>query len=214
MNRLVLALLVAAGGCRGFGAPPPALLAALPPPDHTGVRAQATVEIDSDALRGTFDALLLADRGPRPRVRLQLFPDLGGTVLDVTATPERITGGFPGADSVDAAPGAAARHGVVFLGLTLLEQLAPLTPERVTGARAIDDGWLVRVAPVWPGLDVEARVSRTGAVRERRYAYRGVRWVERRDGEAFVVTAPGFSFRASAPRVETLAALPKGVFGP
>jgi hypothetical protein len=138
MIRLAPLLLLA--GCAGFAEPTAADLEALraPPPPGPFVRIRATVDVDGRWLAGTFEAVAIARSGDDPAVRLQLFPDLGGKALDLAARRDRITGWFPQTgEGIDRAlPGEARAHPLVFIGITLLEQLSPVRPERVRGVRA------------------------------------------------------------------------------
>jgi hypothetical protein len=147
-------VLLALAGC-GLPAPGPDDLARvrrIPPPPGPYVRATAVADIDGEKLSGTFDVLLLARTGPRPLVRLQLLPDLGGKALDLVASPDRLRGRFPHTgEEVDwALPDDAKAHPLLFIAITLLERFAPVTEDRLIGAGP--DVW--ELAPVVEGSSV------------------------------------------------------------
>ncbi len=201
--RLVLWISLLGAGCNTFTAPTEEALAALQPAAPSDAfRATATVTIESDSLRGTFDALLVAEPAV-PRVRLQLFPDLGGVVLDLIATPERFVGEV-GDQSIDCAPVDAPRSLLTFLGFTLLEMFHPVTPDRVRGQRRTDDGFEFDVVPA--AGDLTLHVVPHGRMR---FCFRGVPWVL----EERLLRARGFSLRVDDVAREPAQPKP-GVFVP
>lgn len=184
----------------------------VPPPEGPCVRRKLRVTIECPWLNGEFTGLLAARTGPAPQVRLQLFPDVGGKVLDLLARPDRISAHLPKTgESVDAEPGASS-HPLVFMGVTLLEHLAPIR-DRVNGVRHEGDDLWYRVHPVAPGaqvtlLLVPARVAR------RRFAWpSGAQWEEeiREDGGT-VVKGEGFDLRVTLLQSSTEAELPDVLF--
>jgi len=202
MRSALLAALLPLTACRTLGPPPPALIRALEtaPPMPEAVRERATLRVDSPRLSGVFEAVLVARPGSAARARLQLFPDVGGKVLDLVATPRRIAGTFPPTgESFEAAlppAGAAPRHLLFFMGVTLLELFTPVTPGRVRGARPDCDAWEVELEPVVAGGEVRAWIDPAGAVTRRAFRYHGVSWQEtagRIEGGAFRMTAEGRS---------------------
>ena len=142
-----LSLLLLPTGCRSWGPPSKATLAAvagLPAAPSRPSRARVRVTIESDTLRGTFGALMVID--PQgPKVRLQIFPDIGPKLLDLVATPRRFAGRL-GNDRIDTSPDDAPRHLLVFMAFTLLEMAAPLTPDRIEEAK--DAPGTLRIRPV------------------------------------------------------------------
>ena len=140
--------------------------------------------------------LILARSGPRPLVRLQLLPDLGGKALDLLVSPERLTGWFPATgEGVDwALPDDACAHPLLFIGITLLERFTPVTEDRVLGA----SGGQFELAPVVEG----SRVRFTAA--EWRIGWGPwVRWIVRKDE----VLAPEFHLKLRDLRIAPLGSL-------
>lgn len=124
--------------CTGFGPPQPATLARLQPmPLARLVPGQCELELESPALSGTFDALVaIVDGAPR----LQLFPDVGGKVLDVEILADGVRAELPGSSYRATAPLAAAEpHLALVLAVVVAELLAPVTAARVLGER-VDGG--------------------------------------------------------------------------
>lgn len=194
--------LLALAGC-GLPAPTASDLAfvrQVPPPPGPYARVTAVADIDGERLAGTFDVLLLARTGPRPLVRLQLLPDLGGKALDLVASPERLSGRFPhtGEELDWALPDDARAHPMLFIAITLLERFAPVTEDRLLGA----ERGRYELAPVVEG----SRVLWSEA--ETRLGWGAwIRWT-RRAGE---VVAPGFRLRLRDVKVEALGTLDEGL---
>jgi hypothetical protein len=154
--------------------------------------------VDSPRFSGLFEAVLAARPGGAARARLQLFPDVGGKVLDLVATPRRIAGFFPPThESFEAElplADGAPRHLLFFMGVTLLELFTPVTPGRVRGARADGGAWEVELEPAVAGGRVRAWIDPAGAVLRRAFRYGGVAWVataDRIEGGPFRMTAEG-----------------------
>lgn len=185
-------------GC-GLPAPGPGdveFIRRLPPPPGPYVRARATADLESEHLSGTFEVLLLARTGPRPLVRLQLLPDLGGKALDLLVSPERLIGRIPatGEDVDWSLPDDARAHPLLFIAITLLERFAPVTEDRLVGA----GGGEYELTPVVEGSRV--RFTRT----EQRLGWGAwVSWVRR--GEQ--VIAPGFHLKLRDLKMEALGSL-------
>lgn len=221
----VLALLALAG-CAGFHQPSAAelqalLLAADP---HVGgalaigplaggaapaaAACAGVVTIAAPRLAGTFDAALLVEPGPRGRARLQLFPDLGGKVLDVVACDERIEGVIPHASQHVRADPRAERleaHLLAFAGVTLLELATPVTRSRVLGVRRAGTGYELRLAPRAAASEVVASVDAGGRVQRIALRAAGAAWSVT-PGPPLVVEAPGFLLRATVHEQEPLPA--------
>ncbi len=175
--------------------------------DSIESRRAGEVTLESDHLSGVFQVALAVRSGPEPRLRMQLFPDLGGKLLDLAASTERIVGYFPqvrngvsvGALDEEKAP----RHILVFMGLTLLEASCPVTTDRVLSLRDSDEGLELVLQSSWPGLSVRAFLDGSGKVIERRYSFRGARWKDRTlDHETLLVEGSGFSLTARLDPVE------------
>lgn len=195
--------LLALAGC---GLPAPTerdvqLVRQLPPPPGPYVRVKAVADLDGERLAGSFDVLLVARTGPRPRIRLQLLPDLGGKALDLVASPDHLSGVFPATgESIEwSLPDDAKAHPLLFIAITLLERFAPVTEDRLIGAA--DGVW--ELTPVVEG----ASVRRTSS--EWRFGWGAwVRWTAR-DHDVF---AKGFQLKLRDVKIETLGALDEGLF--
>jgi hypothetical protein len=208
------------GGCRTFFPPTPELVANLDAraADQTGdLRATGRVRVESDVLRGEFLAAVAWSRGDRPRIRVQWFPELGGKVLDLLATPERIAGALPATDQrLDIHPDApaAAYQPLLLMGLSVLESCLLVTPERVLDARPLDQGFELRLRSVRRWLRLRAKVDDQGNVRQLDFDHLGARWSERRDadGRRRVIEAKGFRIEILIEEIEPEATLPDAVF--
>jgi hypothetical protein len=195
-------LLLALAGC---GLPAPTArdferVRRLPPPPGPYARVKAVADLESEHLSGTFEVLVLARSGPKPVVRLQLLPDLGGKALDLVVSPDRLQGRFPATgESVDwALPDEARAHPLLFIGLTLLERFAPITEDRVNGA----DRGEFELEPLVEGSSV--RYSNG----EHRFGWGAwVRWTAR----AEEVRAKGFLLKLRDVKIEALASIDEGL---
>lgn len=205
-------------GCTTFGPPDPAVLADVVT-DRTEadtIRRRARLELEGEHLSGTFTAVLIARRGRAASARLQVLPEVGGKLLDLVVTPERVVGYVPMAGlAIDHARGAGPvpRHLLVFVAASLLEDLTPLTRERVLGSRPRrDGGHELQVAGALGEGRVTVELDPSGAILGRAFRLRGARWREVRtpDGRRFV--APGLEWRLGDVRRETLAGVPAGLF--
>ena len=196
-----LAPLLALGACAGFEPPDEAALArvraaAMPVPEAGCETCDVT--ICSAQLSGKFTAVLASERAGR--VRLQLFPDVGGKILDLWASSERIRGTIPqaGVQYDAAAGGDPPRHVLLFFAITLLERSTPLEPARVRGVRGVPErgrAFELLLEPRVPGTEVVAEIDEHGALVARRYSYRHVSWRERL-GPTTRVSASGFELEA------------------
>jgi hypothetical protein len=207
-------LLLALAGC---GLPAPTardfeLVRQLPAPPGPYVRAKAVADIEGEKLSGTFDVLLLARTGPRPLLRLQLLPDLGGKALDLVASPDHLRGRFPHTgEEIDwNLPEDAKAHPLLFIAITLLEQFAPVTEDRVIGAGQTSTWAVLELSPLVEGAGVEliGRPWEFPNTFGRRFSWGwGVLW-KAREHE---VTAPGFHLKLRDVKIETLASIDEGL---
>ncbi|MCA8958881.1 MAG: hypothetical protein KDC38_00145 [Planctomycetes bacterium] len=185
-----------------------------------GVRCEARVTIRSDALNGEFRALLVANHALDPRVRLQLYPDLGSKLLDLSASTQRIVGFLAdGKTRIDVrSDDSAPRHFLTFLALTLLARYAMIPPDRVrlvahgtsSSIDVADAGWPGHdTATAWDGWTDDRRYEWS----ERRHFYRHVEWSETRDGERRTrIEAPGLEITIEVVDHETEELLPPAIF--
>lgn len=217
MRALLSLLLLGAAGCSGFAAPTPDQLKALElspsavPPATTYERHRIRMSIDSPWLAGEFEGGVVARRGASPAIRAQLFGDLGPKALDVMARPDRIVGFFPQAlNGVDCAlPAEAVPHPLLFLGVSLIEEFALRSEDRVRGIREEEGGVWVLLQSAVPGLEVSEfrRADRQWTRRRYRWIY-GAAWEQERSGpDELTITASGVLIRvkilersAEAPR--------------
>ncbi len=213
---LALALLAAAG-CPGFETPGPPetsrLLLSMPPPGAPFIRLKVRMTIDSPALAGVFDGVIVLRTGTRPAVRAQFFPDLGGKVIDLLARPDRITGYFPlQKEGIDLAlPEEARLHPLSMIGVTLLEHAAALQAGRVTGVRGGDEGPWYRIAGAAPGVELTLQLR--GEFTVRQFAWKhGVQWCETSSSTGATVAAPGLSVRLDILERQHPDPLPESLF--
>ena len=211
--------LAAAAGCAGFVEPSPevrALVRGAPRDPDGPVRCRVRVGVESPWLHGWFEGVCLAETGARPRVRLQLFPDMGGKALDLLATPERIAGVLPltGEGATHAVPEPGRPTAIYCLGASLLEHHAPLTETRLRGMRPASEGHALLLAPAVPGLRVVAVVGPDGAVRRRELTLLGwVDWAETDITEAgFVLEAAGVRLQVQMLERRPVPSLPDAAF--
>jgi hypothetical protein len=208
---LFAAFLLMGVACSGFSPPTPEIFGQLrlSPPKHPGTtRYRIHMSVDSPWLAGEFDGVVLAHEGSSPMARAQLFGDLGPKMFDLVARPDRIAGYFPSTrEGVDCAlPGEAAPHPLLFFGVSLLEDFADISEDRVIGVREDGEGWWLNLKPVVPGLHSEARQAKDGRTIERRFHWMyGLSWGERREGrDACTITASGLVIKVHVLGVEHL----------
>jgi hypothetical protein len=165
-------------------------------------RVRVRLDVESPWLTGRFTGEIVAR--PGPELRAQFFPDLGGKAIDLLATRERVVGWFPHARSgIDVRLAEGPRpHPLLFMGLQLLEEFAPLDRDRLTGWIEDRSRPRMRWDAVAPGARVEAVGRRIPLsipileVVERRFFWRGgFSWTSRREAGATLVEAPGMRMR-------------------
>jgi hypothetical protein len=199
--RLVPALvLLTALGCRGFEPARPedisVLLGRLPDETAPFVRLKVRLKIDNSTLAGVFLGVVVVRRGPEPAVRAQFFPDLGGKVIDLLATPRRIVGYFPHQnEGIDLRlPDDSRIHPLALVGITILEHAVPVTPARITGTREESDGRWFHLTAATPGVDLAIHSDAGRTVRRFIWAW-GIQWKEVSTDRGSWVEGPGLSFR-------------------
>ena len=151
-----------------------------PPQELRYERKQGRVRIESPDLSGTFTAVLIRRNTDSPAVRLQLYPEIGGRVLDLVATPTSFEGVIPPADihlAWSSEDGSPPRHLFTFLAATLVDEGFPLCAGRALGAGpGPDHTWRARLTPTFDGLDVVAVFNARGALIRKEYTLRKVKW--------------------------------------
>jgi hypothetical protein len=220
VRRLQALFLIGVGGCSGFVSPTPEDLRHLglaPIPAHRPtLRHRIRLSVDSKWLAGEFDGVVLAQEGAAPVARMQLFGDVGPKALDLLARPDRVVGFFPQAhEGIDCRlPAEAAPHPLLFLGVSLLEEFADVTEDRVVGIRPDRDPWWVNLKPVVPGMRSEALVASDGRILERRFRWMyGLEWRERWDERrACTITASGLLLRVRVLDTGPLEKVPERAF--
>jgi hypothetical protein len=186
-----------AAGCSGFAEPDPDTLKSLRLPGPASVAAQRitfTADLDSPKLAGRFSGVAIGESGPRPQARVQLLPDLGPKAVDLLARPDRILGWLPQQkEGVDCAlPGEAGLHLITLMGITVLEQLAPLEATRIAGVRRDGEAWLLDVPSVVPGCRTTVRYRPGSGVERRDFRWIwGVSWSQEFAGDRESVVRGG-----------------------
>ena len=145
-------------------------------------RKQGRVRLESPYLSGTYSIALIRRRGDDPAVRLQLYPELGGRVLDLSATASSFAGLIPPADVAvawESGAGKQPRHFFTCLAASLMEEGRALSSERALGAApGPEKTWRVQLTPAFEGLEVVARFDPYGVIDRMEYSLRGVEWIE------------------------------------
>ena len=175
-------LLLLLAGCSSFSPPTALTLAKVAPMALAGLLpGRFELELTTPSLTGTFDAICVVEASS---FRLQLFPDVGGKVLDLVVCENTVTADMPGSRYEAKAPLAAAPpHLGLALAALLAELLAPVGPDRVVGERQVAGaGVEVQLRPALGSGSVSARLSAAGSIES--YAIQ-VGWIE------FVCTAAG-----------------------
>lgn len=182
-------------GCNSFGPLSPELAAQLEFADPAlAIRRKARVRVESEWFSGEFNAIVIEERRPLPRIRLQLLPDVGGKLLDLVASPEAVTALWAHSGKVE-----REWQGLTgFLAVSLLEGSLPISPARVLGSRSTMDGHELELMPVilgpgaglsWPNhstapdLEVHVDLDEDGKALRRRYRLGRVGWTESLRGE-------------------------------
>jgi hypothetical protein len=150
-------------GCASFTTPRPETLARIAPmPLASAVPGRFELELASPGLTGVFDGLCAVDAST---FRVQLFPDVGGKVLDVAVGADTVTAELPGSRYEARAPlDAAEPHLALVLAAVFAELLAPVDGTRVLGERGADDRVEVELRPALGSGRVTARLAPSGSV--------------------------------------------------
>jgi len=213
VRRVLLSFAPVAAAACSTALPESDLAALLPLGPGVAERFVLEVEIDSPGLTGTFDGVLVTRPDP-PAVRFQLLPDLGAPILDVCATPEGVAGVMHGHGELQrwpAADKASAPELLLLFGITLLEQHAQVTRERVLAASAGTPVHL-RLRGVYPGTTVEKAEVAGRSVRGRCYRYGAASWRDHLDSDVGTVEGPRFRLRARVIAREAAGDLADDVF--
>lgn len=178
-------------GCRSFGPPRDAtLLRIAPMPLARGLEpGQFVLELLSPGLAGTFDAVWGIDADG---LRLQLFPDVGGKVLDLRIGADTVTAELPGSSYRATAPlDRAPPHLALVLAAVMAELAAPIDRARVLGERIGADGRTeVRLLPALGSGAVTATLAADGAIAAYAIELGAIRLLLTADG---IFVAPGLS---------------------
>jgi hypothetical protein len=199
-------------------APAPASGAASGAAIGAAVRLEAAVTIESAGMGGEFLGVLIVRRDPLA-VRLQLFPELGGKILDLAATGQWQRGTLPMTGQRLDHPAMASGDPMLrMFAISLLEASAPLPLGRVLG------GWRVAAAgpapaarlhlqPQFGASRCEVTIDRTSGGRVFDLRFGGAGWQMSADGAGVVgIEAPGFRLRAEVTSSEALAVVDDRVF--
>ncbi|MFT4515270.1 MAG: hypothetical protein ACI91B_003984 [Planctomycetota bacterium] len=162
---LLLAACLVLSGCHSFAPASPAtqqLVRAMELSERIPTD-QFLLEIESPYLAGVFDVLFVVEQ---QTMRAQLFPDVGGKVLDLTVGPDAISATMPGKTYRAEAPlHQAEPHLALVLAAMLAELMAPVTPARVVGERLGSDGQIaVRLRPALGAGEVTAGLGPNGHI--------------------------------------------------
>ncbi len=214
-----IALLLLAAGCASFPAPTPYVLEIvdrIPAPPGPFVRVRGKVTLSSAWLSGTFTGAMVVRGGADPAVRLKCFPDLGGKALDMLVQPSRIVGYVPALNQgCDVAmPASEAPNPVTMMGVSMLEFYAPVTRERVLGARPEGDGWWLLLRPIVQGVRVMVRLEPDGRISRKRFEWNhGVRWEEELPSSgALVFRSLGVELRVEQSEAAVVDSVPGAIF--
>lgn len=162
-RRAAVALLPLLAACAGYGPPSPATAARMQPMAlAASVPGRWELELASPGLNGAFDAVVAVDAAA---VRLQVFPDVGGKLLDLRLDADGVTADVGGAPYRAAPPYGHAEPGLALVLAAIVGELAtPVAPSRVLGERRRGDATEALlaagrgVAPVHATLDASGRI--------------------------------------------------------
>jgi hypothetical protein len=160
-----LAPLLAAGlaGCASFATPRPETLAKVAAmPLARVVPGRFELELASPGLTGVFDGVCAVDGRS---LRVQLFPDVGGKVLDLTVGEDAVTAELPGGSYAAHAPlDRAEPHLALALAALFAELAAPVEAGRVLGEREAGGLVELELRPALGSGTVVVALAPSGAV--------------------------------------------------
>ncbi len=158
-----LATASAITGCASFSTPRPETLAQVAPlPLARIVPGRFELELASPGLTGVFDGVCAVDGAS---FRVQLFPDVGGKVLDVTVGADTVSGELPGSRYEASAPlDRAEPHLALVVAALFAELLAPVDSQRVLGERTVGDRLELQLRPALGSGSVTALLTASGAI--------------------------------------------------
>lgn len=162
---LLLAASLVLSGCHSFAPASPAtqqLVRAMELSERIPAD-QFLLEIESPYLAGVFDVLFVVEQ---QIMRAQLFPDVGGKVMDLTVGLDAITATMPGQSYRAVLPLQQAQpHLALVLAAMLSELMAPVTAARVVGERIGSGGQIeVQLRPALGTGEVTAELGPTGRI--------------------------------------------------
>lgn len=138
------------------------------------------IELSSPGLTGTFDALCAVTPAG---ARLQLFPDVGGKVLDLTIGADRIEADMAGSRYEAHQPlDRAEPHLALALALVVAELLAPVGADRVRGERRATDGVELSLVPALGSGTVTVMLTAAGVIRSYTMSLGWIELTVRADG--------------------------------
>lgn len=201
----VLGLTALGSGCSSWSPPPAALIQKLPAPTQTApryTRWEVTARVEGGSA-SELVGVLLVQHTPALRVRMQLYPEIGGKVMEMWLGPDGYTSlanaplrrwqqGEPRRQR-SATDGPRCEMDV--LALSLRRALQPLRAEDVEGARAEPSGWRLDLGETPEGVDLEADVTADGTVTRWAFSYVTVSWALEHDGEDLVFSGDGIRVR-------------------
>lgn len=162
---LALAMVSLTGACSSFGPVAAATREAVGsmPLSEDLPAEQFVLELESPVLTGVFDVLFVHEA---PTMRMQLFPDVGGKVMDLTVDRLGVTARTP-TDTYRAETPLddAEPHLGLALAMMMSEMVAPVTGERLLGQRTESDGSLsVQLLPALGAGRVTAHLGGDGRI--------------------------------------------------
>jgi len=177
------------------------------------LRAQGRVRIESPKFSGEFLAVLLARAEPLA-IRLQLFPDIGGKVLDLAVSDSEQHGVIPPTNQALSYPDGSGDRLLEMFATSVLEIHTRIEPGRITCLR--------RAEPESVTMELEPRYGATRCVlhvgpdwgnRVYEITRRGVSWRMRVEGERKVeIRSKRFALWADITDRETPTSVPSNLF--